>query len=301
MENLLHFREKFIDSIRLFFKNNGYTEVITPVLGKSANLEPFIEPIQAEFIFENNKKKLYLQTSPEHFMKRLAFPYNIDIFQISPAFRNGEVTNLHNPEFLILEWYKQNENYTFLMNEIEDFIHNMTSVFHTKFKTDKSFLRLPLLDLFRDATGLNLKTMLQNKENISEFYRLFDEKCEPLLRSFDRPVFIVDFPIVLGGMARAKDDFLCERFEFYLEGTELANGYSEITDAKEQRKRFKMINDIRENYDLQRFTLDEKLLSSMPAAEKNVTGCALGVERMMLLFQGGENLTDVLPFNFEIL
>ena len=287
--------ENFINSIRSFYKNRGYTEVITPYLLKYPNLDENIFPISCKVEdIKGQKLKLYLHTSPEYSMKKLLAVYKRDIFQICHVFRNKEGGKLNDFEFLMLEYYKLGKDYTYLMEEIEELLKFLFGDFITyrgrKIPTNieritlkeayKRYLNLDLELLFEDVETFKKELERRNihfepDEGLEElFFRTYVELEKHL--GFERPQIVYEFPEPFGALSKCKNGF-CERFELYIFGIELANAYTEINNLKELKKRLtKVAKELNLPVDWRFIEVSSKL-------PEVYSGISVGLDRLLLL------------------
>ena len=292
-------RSDFIQAVRTFFLDNGYVEVDTPIRLPVLLPESEIIPFSCE--------NQFLHTSPELCMKRLLSRGAQQIFQICHCFRQHEVGQFHETEFTLLEWYHVGWNYLDLMQECEQFVHHLAT-------GHASFPALSGKDtLQRDARTISLATPWQRmsvKEAFSAYAGMsalealendcFEEvlvaEVEPNL-GWQGPVFLYDYPVELGSLARVKADapHLAERFELYICGIELANGFSELVDPEEQRLRFTAELAKMDGHSA---VLPEKFLRDLERMGETA-GIALGVDRLLMLFMDAPCIADVLPFARE--
>ncbi len=290
-------RSDFIQFVRDFFLAREYIEVSTPLRLPRLLPEAEIEPISSE--------DKWLQTSPEQLMKRLLANGCQRLFQICPCFRKSERGRLHAEEFTMLEWYRVGWNYEDLMQECESLIKHLLRYCSDFAGVDgaallkdgrqisltKPWQKTTVADAFAEFTSFSAEHALQ--ENL--FDELLVEKIEPQL-GWQTPCFLYDYPVELASLAQKKSDnlMLAERFELYIGGVELANGFSELVDSKEQEKRFK--EEIGKIGDRWRAKMPRKFLASLvelpPAA-----GIALGVDRLLMLFAGKTKIDEVMVFN----
>ena len=232
----LYLRAQIIQSIRRFFINRGYLEVETPVIIPAPAPEANIDAIRIQGGF--------LQTSPELCMKRLLSAGFKKIFQICKCFRDAERGHLHLPEFTMLEWYCADTDYLFLMDECESMIKHVVHevgigeiIKYQGKRIDLSgeWERLTVKEAFKIFAGTT-----PDKAIVSgDFDVITVTQIEPGLNS-GRPVFLYNYPVSQAALAKINrdDPGVAERFELYMGGLELANAFSELTDADEQRKRF---------------------------------------------------------------
>ncbi|MCI5140967.1 MAG: EF-P lysine aminoacylase GenX [Candidatus Electrothrix sp. ATG1] len=282
-------RSLLIQRIRDFFLQQEYLEVDTPVRLPVLIPEAEIAPLASE--------NWFLQTSPELCMKRLLAQGNSNIFQICPCFRKGERGRFHQEEFTLLEWYHAGWSYIELMQECEQMIQQVAEK-ESVCRLDKEITlsgpwqRLTVNDAFTAYAGMSTAHAVST----GQFDRLLVEKVEPEL-GWERPVFLYDYPIELASLARPKQECpgLAERFELYIGGVELANGFSELTDSVVQRYRFE--EEIRKADEYGRVSrMPEKFLTALEKMPE-CAGIALGLDRLFMLLLERENIAEVLPFS----
>jgi lysyl-tRNA synthetase class 2 len=285
-----------IQAMRLFFIEHGYLEVETPQLIPAPAPEPHIHAISAG--------NLFLQTSPELCMKRLLAAGYPNIFQICKCFRHAERGNLHMPEFTMLEWYRTGIDYFALMEECEAMIRSVshrlgegdrTHYQGTKIDLKYQWERLTVSEAFDRYAFLTPETALGK----GIFDKVMVEKIEPHL-GLGRPTILYDYPAPLAALARLKhgNKNLAERFEVYFAGLELANGFSELTDAREQRARFERDRKKRSDLDKQLYPMPEKFLKDLEKMPR-AAGIALGVDRLAMIFADRPGIDDIVTFTPE--
>lgn len=294
----LQSRAGLIQNIRHFFIRNNFLEVETPVRIPSPAPEEHIEAIRSEDWF--------LQTSPELCMKRLLAAGYPRIFQISNCFRAAERGDKHLPEFTMLEWYVAQFDYHQLMDQCEAMLINA-------FKDmgyDKNIIwqnkeislvlpweRISVADAFSKYAPIELQETL----NQDKFDEIMVEYIEPRL-GIDRPTFIYDYPARMAALAKIKksNPAVAERFELYIGGLELANGFSELTNANEQRQRFEDALKARAAKRWAHYAMPEKFLKIMPTMPESA-GIALGIDRLMMLLADTNKIDDIVAFTPESL
>ena len=293
--NLL-LRARMVQLIRAFFIERDYLEIDTPQLISAPAPEVHIEAISAG--------GRYLQTSPELCMKRLLASGFPKIFQISRCFRAGERGDLHLPEFSLLEWYRTGIDYKDLMNECEAlilFLSRRLSGGETieyrgrgiDFKNP--WERVSVETAFDQYASISLQRALDK----GCYDKVMVEEIEPNL-GVVRPTFLYDYPATLAALARLKpgNEALAERFEIYISGLELANGFSELNDPVEQRARFERELQIRAAEGKETYPMPERFLRSLEHMP-DAAGIALGVDRLAMLFSGALKIDEVVPFTPE--
>ncbi|MGA1795359.1 MAG: EF-P lysine aminoacylase EpmA [bacterium] len=285
-------RDRIYRGIRHFFHSRGYVEVETPLLVPCPGIDPHIDAIPAE-------GDLYLATSPELHMKRLVGMGMPRIFQITRAFRRGEQGGLHNPEFSILEWYHAGEDYHYLMTEVEDLVRHLVEDLDAQgirgiCLKPPPFPCLAVDWLFEQYAGWTPSVQWDE----DRFFLDLVEKVEPRL-SAEPAVIIHDFPAPLASLARCKPDapHLCERFELYMNGLEIANAFSELTDPREQRERFQAAQERRRDMGKEVYPIDRKFLLLLEQGLlPPCCGIALGLDRLAMALVGARGIEEVMAF-----
>jgi lysyl-tRNA synthetase class 2 len=298
----LQIRAALFCIIRNFFSTNFFLEVDTPVR------LPVIIP-------ESNIQALssgdhYLQTSPELCMKRLLASGCRDIYQICPCFRQEEKGRRHLEEFTMLEWYRCEADYFDLMTDCENLLRHLVKEIRHRFPelhsvTSTAFLadgrcdlsvpwqRLTVADAFSKWSPTDMTEALA----LDVFDELLVEYIEPNL-GYDTPTFLYDYPSVQASLAKKKkgDRTIAERFELYVNGIELANGFSELTDPIEQRSRFEIELDLFENNSKKKMGMPERFLDDLGKL-KETAGIALGVDRLFMIILGKSEINEVVTFS----
>ena len=293
-------RSILMASIRSFFALRGFLEVDTPIRQPVLIPERYIEPLRSE--------GAYLQTSPELCMKRLLSCGCSKIFQICSCFRKNEHGRRHLEEFTMLEWYHSGENYLTLMDDCQElfrFLKRQFSVrsvecgvagtIFTNFDFETPWERLTVDEAFQKLSPISVTQALRE----DRFDEILVEYIEPELGK-STPTFLMDYPLELGSLAKAKTTTpdIVERFELYLGGVEIANGFSELTDELEQRVRFEdeivKINRTWGNG----VGMPERFLQDIKKI-KNAAGIALGVDRLFMLALGVGDIADIVSFSPE--
>ncbi len=293
--NLL-LRARMVQSIREFFIERDYLEIDTPQLISALAPEVHIEAIRAG--------SGYLHTSPELCMKRLLASGFPKIFQISRCFREGERGDRHLPEFSLLEWYRTGIDYKALMNECEALILFLSrrlgrggTIEYRGREIDvkRPWERVSVKAAFDRYASISLERALEE----GCFDQVMVEEIEPNLGMI-RPTFLYDYPAAMGALARRQpgNRALAERFEIYIAGLELANGFSELNDPVEQRARFERELQIRDASGKETYPMPEKFLRSLEHMP-DAAGIALGVDRLAMLLSGALKIDEVVPFTPE--
>ncbi len=304
----------------------GYEEVETPVLVRAPGMEPPIQAFRTDFVPELGgvaARPLWLHTSPEFAMKRLVADGWERPFQLAKVFRNGEVSPTHNPEFTLLELYRAHADYHALMDDLELVFREVARALgHAgalawggqAMDLAAPFERVTVREAVLRETGLDVRALAGVDElrraakaagfHVPDppaswddvFFCVFLSAVEPKL-GMERPTFLVEYPARLASLARLKpdDSTVAERFELYAAGLELANGFSELTDPAEQRRRFQLEQAERRATGREVYPLDEPFLEALgrmpPAA-----GVAVGFDRLAMLLTGARSIDEVLLF-----
>lgn len=301
----LHRRAAMLVQIRAFFHDHGVLEVETPLLGTTIGSEPQID----FFPVRDGSRTLYLQTSPEFAMKRLLAAGSGDIYQICKAFRRGEAGRFHNPEFTLLEWYRCGFDLSLLMDEVACLLTDLLGQRvqgERRFTYDELFhLHLaiswdaPLAQLVQRAAALDLgeAAAICGEDRRLWLDFLFSHRIQPRL-PWGQVVFVHDYPAPLAALARLKPDQprLAERFEVFVNGVELGNGYRELTDPMEQVARFESEQALRKQAGLPVPPMDRRFLAALQAGLPECSGVALGLDRILMLMLGRETIAGVLAF-----
>lgn len=309
VKNLLT-RAKLLAEIRRFFTDRGLLEVETPVLSEFGVTDVHLATFSTEFIspFGEQSKTLWLSTSPEYHMKRLLAAGSGPIFQIGKVFRNEEAGNRHNPEFTMLEWYRPHFDMYRLINEVDDLLQqilecppaeSMSYQFAFQQYVGLDPLSADLSELAEKAKKHQLiGAENENRDTLLQF--LFSTVVEPQIGQ-EAPVVVYHFPASQAALAQISSEDLrvAERFEFYYKGLELANGFHELSDAREQLRRFQQDNLQREKMGLPVRAIDTRLLAALQAGIPNCSGVALGVDRLLMIAMDTESIKDVISFAID--
>lgn len=312
-------------ALRRHLEAQGFIEVETSCLQVSPGNEAHLHAFRTEWRSEaGHRRPLYLHTSPEFAMKKLLAAGERRIFSFAPVFRNAERGPLHSPEFTMLEWYRAGEPYETLFDDCDRFLKIAAEVtqswnwrwrdrtcdisrkfdWTTLHQAFFQFVGIQLDDVMHDG-GVDLPAMRREAERIGVrvapddtwsdlFSRILGERIEPYLGLY-RPEMLIEYPTHEAALARpcAHDKRVAERFELYVAGVELANGFGELTDPAEQRRRFESEMAEKQRVYGERYPLDEDFLGAlahMPAA----SGCAMGFDRLVMLATGATHIDQVL-------
>ena len=293
-------RSAIINKIRNFFVDRNFLEVETPLLCSTTATDPHISSFKVS--------DRYLQTSPEFAMKRILANGSGPIFQICKAFRNEQLGRFHNPEFTMLEWYHPGFDHHDLMDEMDEFLQWILQTTTAKrMSYAKLFTTYLQLDPFNTDVSLlkecalkhGLKISLEDQDRDTWLNLLLIHLIEPHL-GHEQPLFIYDFPPSQAALSKIRADTpaVAERFEVYVKGIELANGYHEVIDAKEQRRRFLVDQQRRKELNYPVIPIDENLLAVLEDIS-SCAGVALGIDRLIMLALQTELISDVISFSWN--
>ena len=292
----LRLRARVLQAIREFFTINDFLEVETPVRIPAPAPEANIDAVKSE--------DWYLQTSPELCMKRLLAAGYDRVFQICRCFRGRERGEKHLPEFTLLEWYGAGFDYQDLMKQTEMLIQLTAGCAGKEgtwdyrghpINTDASWTQMTVAESFDRYASLSMQKALET----GRFDECMGLEIEPRL-GFENPVFLYDYPVEMGALARQKagNPLVAERFELYICGLELCNGFSELTDPAEQRERFQTELEHRQKTGREMYPMPEKFLKSL-SSMPSCAGNALGVDRLIMLLTDTDQVDDVVAFTPE--
>ncbi len=336
--NLFLVREKLVQLIRNHFETNGFQEIISPVLSHGVPLEPNVHAFSTVWHYPAGEKELYLSTSPENNLKKILAmgaeqqSHELSkLFAVGHSFRNREPADEdHNPEFLMLEWYRSDADYRDLITDMRNLILEVVREMQNylgrpsgktlvykgqKINLEQDWPVFSLNELFEEYAGHSIKELLslkQLKKTAADFgfktensnweqlfNQIFVSEIEPELPL--TPFFIIDYPAKTSPMCRPKKDkpHLAERFEFYLAGSELANGNTEQTDPEATRVHFEKIRSQRLQNDLPVPKIDPDFISALEKLHqtgRTYAGVGLGVERLAMILADTPRLNQVNPF-----
>lgn len=328
-------REQVLTAIRRFFLDRGFHEVETPYLTGSLPPESYLDIFETTLYSRDRLgTKAYLPTSPEPFLKKLLVAGIGNCFSVPKSFRNTEDKSLiHNPEFTILEWYRVNADYTDIMIDCEDllvFINtllartNMKGAGAVKSTTltyqgktvdlKPPWERLTVCEAFHKYAGIKLDKALNGDKlfklaklkgyRVEDgtswemlYHQIFLNEIEPKLGR-GKPSIIYEYPAVLAALSRRKksDPRFAERFEFYIEGLELGDAYSELTDWREQLERFEEEKNERRRLGKVDHPIDYDFIDALKTGMPPAGGIAVGVDRLIMLFADAKDIADTMFF-----
>ena len=304
-------RAALLARLRAFFAARGVLEVETPSLSAATVTDLHLHSLSCPLDFGGETRPFYLQTSPEFAMKRLLAAGSGPIFQICRSFRDAEGGRLHNPEFTMLEWYRPGFDHHDLMDEMADLLETLLggeraekvsygAAFAAEFAIDPHRAAAPELRCLAASRGLEVVGFDEASTADDWLQLLFAHGVEPRLGR-GRPTFVYDYPASQAALARVGADvpggpLRARRFEVYVEGIELANGFHELQEAAEQRRRFEADHEERRRRGLPLPPIDENLLAALAHGLPDCAGVALGIDRLVMLALGKKSLSEVIAF-----
>ncbi|MDR3182425.1 MAG: EF-P lysine aminoacylase GenX [Planctomycetaceae bacterium] len=310
-------RCQVIRQIRQFFDARDFCEVQTPVLSADTVVDRHVEPIavcnETLPVNHHGSRTYYLQTSPEFAMKRLIAAGVTHIYQIAPVFRSGDRGSQHNPEFTMLEWYRTGDDYQAGMNLLADLVQALgfplpkfctyQELFGKQFGVNPHAAVNAQLQACAEKYGIVYPDSYRSEfpaESAADAWLdlLFSEIIQPQLDG----IIVYDYPVSQAQLAKTRhQDFgeVSERFELYLNGIEIANGYHELCDADELQRRFDRNNKQRLADGKTALPENSWLLEAMNAGLPPCSGTALGIERLLMVLFGAKDISEVMPFTIE--
>jgi len=298
-------RAELLAVVRAFFAERRVLEVETPLLSQAAVTDPALE----NFCLPHSEGARYLQTSPEYAMKRLLAAGSGDIFQVCKAFRAGEVRRRHNPEYTLLEWYRIGFDHIQLMREVGDLVCAITGLPGWQIWSWQAVMQwvLGVDPLGMDAGELgelvsSLGLTVPDDLDRDGLWDVLMSHCvEPAISDWG-VVFVTDYPASQAALARCipgHDAAVAARFECYVQGIELANGYWECTDPDELAGRFEQDNRLRRERGLPERGIDAYLLDAMLAGLPDCAGVAMGLDRLLMVQHKFDTIESTLAFDWS--
>lgn len=302
-------RARMFAKVRAFFAEKDVMEVDCPILSAAASIDAHIDLITAQC---NQKEIRYLHSSPEYGMKRLLANQSGDIYQLSHVFRDGECGFKHNPEFMMAEWYRVGMSFEELIQETLDFIRLFLGSLPAETITYReAFLQFANLDYFESSHKELLSYIHENQ--IPHYPEIEKEDKDSLLNLILGSVIepqlgtkglcaLTHYPSTQAALAKTfynGDEPVAERFEVYFKGFELANGYHELADGDEQRKRFEESNALRKKLGKPSLPMDEHFLNALKNGFPDCSGVAVGFDRLMMLRNKASHISGVIPFGWN--
>jgi lysyl-tRNA synthetase class 2 len=312
----LQVRARLQAAIRQWFADQGFVEVETPILQVAPGAEVHLSGFATDWETPDGEEEQvrWLHSSPEFAMKKLLAGGLPKIFQFARVFRNGEGSALHHPEFTMLEWYRGGVGYEMLMEDCAALLA-LAGVRELRWEGNRcdptaTPERLTVAEAFDRHAGVDLLATVGNGEKLAGqagivmhaddtwddvFFRIMFDRIEPKL-GMGQPTILCEYPITMAALARAKpgDPRVAERFELYVCGVELANGFGELTDPAIQRARLQADMDEKERLYGLRWPIDADFLAALDHGLPASSGIALGFDRLVMLATGAAHIEDVL-------
>ena len=292
-------RAHMLATARIFFKKARVVEVDCPALSRLASVDAHIDLVEATPLGD----RAFLHSSPEYGMKRLLAAGIGDIFQISHVFRDGEFGPKHNPEFTICEWYREGISFEEMMKETCSFIQLFVGKKQIEIKSyERLFLEYlainPFTATLEELQKISGESFVDRDDQLN---LLLATKVEPHLGQKKLTV-LAYYPPSQAALAKTRKldgHEVAERFEVYCDGIELANGYHELQDHEEQRRRFQEANCLRLKMGKKQLPCDERFLEALQKGLPECCGVAVGFDRLMMVRHNKKSLSDVMPFVWD--
>lgn len=321
-------RGRVLNAVRRVFEELAFVEVDTPALQVSPGMEPHLQAFATELRgpHPDDRRPLYLHTSPEFAMKKLLVAGMPRLWQLAHVFRNGERSGTHAPEFSMLEWYRAGDGYRTLIEDCRELLRAGAEAGGRRSFTFRGMTCDPfgvwrvltVPDAFREYAGIDLMATYDGSHDPDPaalaaeaarigiaphhgdrwediVFRIMFDRIEPHLGD-GVPCVLTDYPLCMAALSRPKpeDPRLAERFELYACGLELANAFGELTDPAVQRARFEADMDLKERLYGERFPVDEDFLAALEHGMPQSSGIAMGFDRLAMLCSGAESIEQVL-------
>ena len=313
-KELVQARSRVVKLVRRYFDEQGFLELHTPRLVGLPGQEPYLEPMWTSVIEQGASSiehEAALITSPEYAMKRMLAAGFDKIYDLGPCFRNSEPWDgTHDQEFLMCEWYEKGIGLSELMDRTEAMVKFVAQEYGKPFTGD--FRRLTVKEAMKLYAGIDLETLLDDREAIAKvaiehgqtvtetdtwddlFFKVFLSEVEPKLG--ETPTFLTHYPASMAALAQkdSADPRFALRTELYIGELELANGFVELADPIEQRKRFEEEQVLRKSLGKEVWPIDERFMEALPKMGQ-AAGIAFGVDRLVMLLTGTKSISDLMP------
>ncbi len=305
-------RAQLLQRIRQFFDQRGYLEVQTPIMSSESVVDAHLDPLEVmpatTGIARHQNTRWFLQTSPELLMKRLLSQGAPSIYQIGPVFRGGESGDRHNPEFTMLEWYGVGDSFSAGIQVTSDLAQAICGRGQPEVITYReAFLRWAAIDPWsagvNDLQGIAESLQMVYPEHLDRdgwLELIFSEVIQPNL-SGPRPWIVSHYPLSQAALSQpaAEDPCAAERYELFLDSIELGNGYGELRDAGILEARIVDQNRRRQERGASPLPAPEKLLSAMRSGLPLCSGCAIGIDRLLMTLKGVQSIEEVIAFPID--
>jgi lysyl-tRNA synthetase class 2 len=323
-------RQKLLRGLREFFWDRGFVETETPELVRLPGMEPYLDVFETAFQpiahegLAPEKEQMFLITSPEYAMKKLLVGGYENIFQVTKSFRNKEhLSSMHNPEFTIVEWYRAYSDYTKIMEDTENLVcelamkaNGKAKILYKDFVVDVKppWIRMTVLEAFEKFAGVDKKTFedevafklaaqkkgyaVTEETSLDDaFFLIFMNEIEPKL-GIEKPVLLHEYPVSMAALSKKcdHDPKYAERFETYIAGLELSNGFTELNDPVEQQARLEYEHGERLKMGKQDYPVDQSFIRALQLGMPPSGGIALGVDRLMMLLTNTPDINQMILF-----
>jgi len=295
-------------AVHEFMEKNNYLKIDLPVLSPALIPESYLEVFETEFKYLDKKEKLYLTPSPELFLKRL-LAYGVgDSYYLGKSFRNSDQpSSLHSFEFIMLEFYKMNTDYMNIAEEVLKMLKHIDKKVKNKFVSFKKWEKISVTEAFKKYSNISEKELFDQKLFIKKakeksyrvkgfgyvdlWSQIYSQEIEPNLGKNGYPTLIYDYPKEFAALAKLNPDGkTTQRFEFYINGIELGDCYTELTDWKEQELRFKKESEVIH-------PIDKGYIEALKYGLHDCSGIAIGFERLVMIFTDLTSIQDLKLIN----
>ncbi|HIF51244.1 MAG TPA: EF-P lysine aminoacylase GenX [Thiotrichaceae bacterium] len=303
---LIKQRASLLQQIRSFMMRRHILEVDTPVLSHYANSDPYVESMLTNNL-AHKEVPLYLHTSPEFCMKRLLAAELGSIYQITHVFRDEDSGKRHNAEFSMLEWYRLEFDYYQLMDELAELLLDIglpkpdkmsyAEVFLESLRIDPHTATLNQLQDIGGEYGWGSDS--EDRHALLDY--IFSEAVIKKINNECQPLIIYDYPQCMAALATIKPEppYIAERFELFIGGVEIANGFNELCDANEQQQRFETELKTRKDKGLLEFPIDINFLAALESGLPKTAGIAVGIDRLLMVLSGKDDIKEVITFTLD--
>lgn len=298
-------RSRVVRALRSFFDGRGFLEVETPALVTSPGLDLHLDAFEVP----GPSGPRYLHTSPEYCMKRLVAEGIPAIYQVCKAYRQDEAGPWHNPEFTMVEWYQAGQDMDGLITATESLVAAVCMAIHggttvpavppfPALDLSPPWPRLSVREAFERYSGLVMDEVAPDEDR---FFRVLLDEIEPRL-PVERPTVLYGYPAAMASLARLcpGDPSVADRFEVYIRGVELCNGFAELTNPQEQRRRLQLDQAQRRAMNKPVYPLDERFLAALESGLPDCAGNALGVDRLAMILLGAGSVAEVMAFTSDL-
>ena len=291
---VLELRATLLAAIRRFFIDRSFIEVETPAIVPCPGLDLHLSAFEVRS--PGGEAVGWLATSPEYQMKRLLSAGAQRIFQLCRSYRAEERGRHHEREFTMLEWYRANATSEELMGDTEELVAFVTSALvQPAPEVEPPWQRITVDEALQLHAHRTLDSLSDDDER---FFRVWAEEVQPRLGA-ERPVIVTDWPASMASLAKLKSNGMADRFEAFFRGVELCNGFGELTDASEQRRRFEHEQGERDAAGVSVYPIDERFMADLERGMPPSGGNALGVDRLLMLLLGASSIQAIMPFPEE--